>query len=99
MDVLTDVLNALELKGWLHSRTEMAPPWRFDFLASQDGIFHLLSSGRGYLFLEGEAAPLRIESGDVVVFPFGDAHSICDDLTSPLTRKVQLAYSAHCGCQ
>jgi AraC-like DNA-binding protein len=95
MDVLTDVLNALELKGWLHSRTEIAPPWRFDFLASQDSTFHVLSSGRGYLSVEGESTPVRVESGDVVVFPFGHAHSICDELTSPLTRKVQLDYDAH----
>ena len=95
MDVLTDVLNALELKGWLHSRTEMTTPWRFDFLASQDSIFHLLSSGHGYLSVEGEASPLRVESGDVVVFPFGHAHSICDELTSPLTRTVQLDYDTH----
>jgi len=54
MDVLTDVLNALELKGWLHSRTEVAPPWRFDFAASQDSIFHILSFGGGYLCVEGD---------------------------------------------
>ena len=95
MDVLTDVLNVLELKGWLHSRTEMTPPWRFDFLASQDSIFHLLSSGRGYLSVEGEATPRRVESGDVVMFPFGHAHSIRDELTSPLTRTVRLDYDAH----
>ena len=42
MDVLTDVLNAFELKGWISSRRELAPPWRYDFAASQDMIFHLL---------------------------------------------------------
>ena len=95
MDVLTDVLNGLELKGWLHSRTEFVPPWRFDFVSSRDSIFHILSSGRGYLSVEGEPTPLRIEDGDVVVFPFGHAHSIYDELTSPLTRTVQLDYDAH----
>lgn len=95
MDVLTDVLQALELKGGLYSRMEMTGPWRFDFLASPDSIFHLLCVGRGYLSVEGEAAPLQIESGDVLLLPFGHAHSISDELSSPLTRTVQLAYSAH----
>ena len=54
MDVLTDVLNALELKGWLRSRREVAPPWRYDFAASRDSIFHILSCGGGYLCVEGE---------------------------------------------
>jgi AraC-like DNA-binding protein len=94
MDVLTDVLNALELKGWLHSRKEVAPPWRFDFAASQDMIFHLLSFGGGYLSVEGDPAPLRVEDGDVLLFPSGDAHSICDQLASPLTQAVHLDYDA-----
>ncbi|GHO90408.1 AraC family transcriptional regulator [Reticulibacter mediterranei] len=95
MDALTDVLHALELKGWLHSRMEMILPWRFDFLTSPDSIFHLLSGGHGYLSVEGEAAPRRIGSGDVLLFPFGHAHSIGDEPSSPLTRTVHLAYSAH----
>jgi AraC-like DNA-binding protein len=95
MDVLTDVLNVLELKGWLSSHREMATPWRFDFAASRDMIFHILSFGGGYLWVEGEPAPLRVEDGDVMVFPFGHAHSICDELTSPLTQAVQLDYDAH----
>ncbi len=99
MDVLTDVLNALELKGWLQAGMEMTPPWRVDFLASHDSIFHLLNSGCGYLWVEGEATPRLVESGDVVMFPFGHAHSICDERSSPLTRTVQLAYSAHCEYQ
>ncbi len=94
MDVLTDVLNALELKGWLHSRTEVAPPWRFDFAASRDSIFHILSFGGGYLWVEGEPTPLRVEDGDVMMFPSGHAHSICDELASPLTQAVHLDYDA-----
>ena len=63
MDVLTDVLNALELKGWISSRRELVPPWHYDFAASQDMIFHLLSFGGGYLSVEGDPTPLRIEDG------------------------------------
>lgn len=82
MDVLTDVLNALELKGWISARRELEPPWHYNFAASQDMIFHLLSSGGGYLSVEGDSAPLRIEGGGVLLFPLGHAHSICDELKS-----------------
>src|SRR5260370_36311158 len=94
MDVLTDVLNTLELKGWLHSRTEMALPWRFDFLASQDSIFHLLCVGCGYLWIEGESTPLRVEEGVVLVFPFWHAHLLGGGRSSPLSRTEQLGYDA-----
>ena len=94
MDVLTDVLNALELKGWLSSRRELAPPWRYDFAAGRDSIFHLLSFGGGYLSVEGDPTPLRVEAGAVLLFPHGHAHSICDDLASPLTQVLHVDYEA-----
>jgi AraC-like DNA-binding protein len=99
VDVLTDVLDSLELKGWLHSRTEAAPPWRIDFAASPDSTFHILSAGGGHLRVDGEPAPLRVEEGDVLLFPHGHAHTICDDLASPLTRAVRLDYDAQRACQ
>jgi AraC-like DNA-binding protein len=93
VDVLADVLNALDMKGWLHSRTEVAGPWRFEFAASRDSIFHILR-GDGYLCVEDEPTPLRVEDGDVVMFPHGHAHAICDELSSPLTQAVCLDYHA-----
>ena len=95
MDVLTDVLNSLELRGWLHSRTEAAGGWRFDFAASDDSIFHILNRGGGYLRVAGEDTPIKVASGDVIVFPHGDAHALCDELTAPLTQVVRLDYDAH----
>lgn len=94
MDVLTDILEALELKGWVSSRRELIPPWRYDFAASHDMVFHLLSFGGGYLTVEGDPTPLRIEDGAVLLLPFGHAHSICDKLTSPLTQVLRVDYSA-----
>ena len=97
MDVLTDVLNTLELKGWLSSRRELTPPWRYDFAASKDSMFHVLSFGGGYLQVEGEAEPRRVEDGDVVLFPTGHPHSLYDDPASPLTRLVHLDYNPQRG--
>lgn len=88
MDVLTDVLNTLELKGWLSLRQELAPPWRYDFAASKDSTFHVLSFGGAYLQVDGANEPIRVEDGDVVLFPTGHPHSLYDEPTSPLTRDV-----------
>jgi AraC-like DNA-binding protein len=70
------------------------PSLRYNFAASQDMIFHLLSSGGGYLSFEGDPTPLRVEDGAVLLFPFGHAHSICDELTSPLTQVLHVDYDA-----
>ncbi|GLV54255.1 AraC family transcriptional regulator [Dictyobacter sp. S3.2.2.5] len=93
MDVLTDVLNTLELKGWISARRILIPPWRYAFAASHDMIFHLLGSfGGGYLTLEGDSTPLRVEDGAVLLFPFGHAHAIGDQLTSPLIQVLHVNY-------
>lgn len=93
MDVLTDVLNTFELKGWLSSRRELASGWRYDFAPSQDSLFHVIHFGSAYLHIEGDADPLWLEDGDVVLFPGGHPHSLYDAPDSPLTRLVQLDYS------
>jgi AraC-like DNA-binding protein len=53
----------------------------------------VVSYGGAYLHVEGEAAPIRVEDGDVVLFPTGHPHSLYDDPASPLTRRVQLDYT------
>jgi AraC-like DNA-binding protein len=99
MDVLTDVLTTLELKGWLSSRRELIPPWRYDFAAIQDSMFHILISGGATLLVEGETEPIRVEDGDVVLFPTGHPHSLYDDPGSPLTRLVHLDYNPGRGLE
>lgn len=99
MDVLADVLNTLELKGWLSSRRELAPRWRYDFAASKDSMFHVISYGGAYLQIEGEAEPIRVEDGDVLLFPTGHPHALYDDPLSPLTRLVHLDYNPQRGYQ
>src|SRR5947208_1177457 len=95
MDVLTDILTALELKGWLSSRTEMTRSWKFEFEASPDITFHILKFGTGYVWVDGDETPVKVGDGDVVVFPHGQAHTIADAITSPLINKVLLDYHAH----
>jgi AraC-like DNA-binding protein len=97
MDVLTDVLNTLEVKGWLSSRRELTPPWRYDFAASEDSMFHVMNYGRAYLHVEEASEPIQVEDGDVVLFPTGHPHSLYDDPLSPLTRLVHLDYKPNRG--
>lgn len=93
MDVLTDVLNTLELKGWLSSRLELIPPWRYNFAESKDSMFHVFRSGGAYLEVEGDSKPIKVGDGDLVLFPTGHPHSLYDDPKSPLTRLVHLDYN------
>src|SRR3954464_9509389 len=92
MDVLADGPTALEMRGWLHSRTEAGPGWRFDFAASGDSVFHVLGHGRGHLIVDGDDAAVEVRAGDVVVLPHGHAHALTDDLTTTAQPAVHLDY-------
>jgi AraC-like DNA-binding protein len=86
VDVLSEVLGAIKLKGAIYFNGEFTAPWgartpASAVLARHFGpgnrvvIFHLLTEGRGEAGVEG--GPMTpLYAGDIVVFPHGDAHVI-----------------------
>ena len=87
MDVLSEVLKTVRLEGAFYYNAEFTAPWSFRappslILAPHFApggahviIYHLLTDGWAYAGLEnGETVSLS--AGDIVVFPYGDAHII-----------------------
>ena len=86
MDVLSEVLKAVTLDGAVFFHGEFSAPWCMhepdaDTMASYLSaaskhviIFHLLTEGRGHARIEGEARPLSLVAGDLVIVPHGNAH-------------------------
>jgi AraC-like DNA-binding protein len=85
MDVLSEVLRAVQLDGAIFFNAEFSEPWRFHspetchlgpMLAPGSEniiIYHLLVHGSAYAQMEnGVRVPLG--PGDIVTFPRGDAH-------------------------
>lgn len=86
MDVLSDVLGAIKLRGALYFHGEFTAPWAArtpasDVISRHFGpdnrvvIFHLVTEGRGQAGIEGGPF-VELTPGDIVVFPRGDAHVI-----------------------
>ena len=99
MDVLTDVLYSLRLKGSLYCRSELSAPWALPFLKHEAAVFHVVERGECWLKLDDEPAPLRLSSGDVVLLPLGTAHQVGDAPTSPPFPPVYMDYDAYRECQ
>ena len=86
MDVLSEVLKAVRLDGALFYNGEFSAPWCVRSPASRavapyfspdSGhviIFHLLTEGRGYAYIEGEGQAVPLNAGDIIIFPHGDPH-------------------------
>jgi AraC-like DNA-binding protein len=86
-DALSDLLRAVRLRGavfyyvsnWDEWAAE-APPAAEIAAAVMPGAehvmeFHMVARGSGWAAIRG-VSPVRIETGDIVMFPHGDAHVI-----------------------
>ena len=88
MDAFSEILSGVALKGALYFSAEFTAPWGFSAPPSRmlapmisPGaphllIYHFVIEGLGFLCLE-DGSKLRLEAGDVIVVPHGDAHRMC----------------------
>jgi AraC-like DNA-binding protein len=86
-DTLSDLLRAVRLRGALFYYVEGADPWVAEAPPSRELIpavlpgvdhlieFHGIAKGSCWVGIVGEE-PLRLQEGDIVMFPQGDAHVI-----------------------
>jgi AraC-like DNA-binding protein len=103
MDAFSQILSGVVLKGALFFNAEFSAPWGFDAPTAQELapwlapgaphllVYHFLVEGSGIVRLRNEA-PIKLEPGDVVVMPHGDAHEMCS--AQGLTHKLSEAMIA-----
>lgn len=85
MDVVSDALRVIRLKGAFFLNAEFREPWCVTAPAADElsrmlppehehiAICHLVIEGRCWVQLPGQA-PIPVEAGDAVALPHGDAH-------------------------
>jgi len=101
MDVLSEVLKAIKLDAAFFYNAEFTAPWsvrepRSEVVASHFApgaghviIYHLLTEGRCVASLEG-GKPIQIGSGEIVIFPHGDAHILGNGSTKTVDLELRL---------
>jgi AraC-like DNA-binding protein len=101
MDVLSEVLKAIKLDGALFYNAEFTAPWSFreprsiafaPHFSRSGGhviIYHLITEGRCIARLEDDN-PVDIRSGDIVIFPHGDAHILGNGSTKTVDMETGL---------
>jgi AraC-like DNA-binding protein len=87
MDALSDVLRAVRLTGALFFDVQASEPWVAEtppgpsivgrIFPGADHLvsYHVVTHGSCWATLAGEA-PIRLSTGDIVVFPHGDPHAM-----------------------
>jgi len=87
LDVLSDVLRAVRLVGALYFDVRARAPWvaetppvttyRANVMPEFEHViaFHIVMEGRCWAqIVDATDPPVRVEAGDVVIFPAGDGH-------------------------
>lgn len=76
MDVLSELLSDLRVESTIYCRFEVADPWAVAYPGGGMAGFHVVVEGRCLLQVDGRDAPLRLEAGDLVVFPHRTGHHL-----------------------
>jgi len=97
IDVLTHVLDTVRLKSSLYCRSELGSPWGLHFARHSCAVFHVLYQGCGSLQICGDADPIELGAGDVVLLPGGDEHSIVEMVDAPVLHSIRLDQWGECA--
>ncbi|MEM7271262.1 MAG: AraC family transcriptional regulator [Pseudomonadota bacterium] len=94
LDVLSDILSRLDLQGTLYFRTSFTPPWAVEVPAfSNVARFHFAYRGQCQVRVAGEAAPIELAQGDLLIIPHGASHTLLsgqgEDDPAPLDRVLE----------
>lgn len=86
-DPLSVLLNRLELSAEVYVNGAFCGQWAVDTAGSRRIPFHLISGGKAWLHVEGDA-PQPLGQRDLVVFPHDTHHIISNSEQRPATDKV-----------
>jgi AraC-like DNA-binding protein len=90
MDILSDVLRVVRLSGAVFFTAEFSSPWALDSpnrellssIVMPDAdcvvLFHILTEGECFISCKTHPA-VKMEAGDVIIFPHGEPHTMCSD--------------------
>ena len=77
LDLLSDILMRLSLRGTLYFRTSFTEPWGVKVPAfSNVARFHYVHRGACIVRVEGDGGESRLSQGDLILIPHGRAHTL-----------------------
>lgn len=97
MDILSDVLQSIRLEGSVFFRSALARPWGMTCPENDTPLFHIVLFGHCWLQTSAMRQAIRVEDGDIVLIPRGEAHWIADSPHSERIPSTRLLEAYQCG--
>jgi AraC-like DNA-binding protein len=89
-DPLGEALHLMRMSGTFYCRSELSEPWAMEMPALEDCLmFHVMTTGRGWLEVEGAESRL-LQPGDFALVPHGDGHRLTSQPGLPAPRLLDL---------
>jgi len=83
-DVLSTLLGRIRLRGNVYARPVACGDWLISPSGHAQASFHLVSHGSCWLHMDSLDAPLQLDAGDVMFFPFDVPHQLSSGPESPV---------------
>lgn len=89
MDPLSDVLSLLKPRSYMFGGFEAGGPWSIRFGEHEGVKCYAVTSGEGWLCVDGVAEPARLTTGDCFLLPRGRPFRVASDPTlSPVDYRT-----------
>ncbi|APR79943.1 Transcriptional regulator, AraC family protein [Minicystis rosea] len=80
VDPLGEALHFLRMSGIFYCRSELTAPWGLSLPAIERSLsFHVVTSGRCVMEVEGREGHLVLEPGDLALVPHSDGHRLLSE--------------------
>ncbi|MFD3191286.1 AraC family transcriptional regulator [Sedimentitalea sp. HM32M-2] len=88
LDLLSDILTKLSVRGALYFRTSLTTPWGIEVPKFENvARFHFAHRGNCLIEVEGHEKVVALEQGDLLIVPHGASHKL---YCAPETRDAVL---------
>lgn len=87
------LLGTLRASSTLQGRLELRAPWAAHLANAGHAVFYLVTSGHGFLQLDGQEVPTEVEAGSFVFVRRDQGYSLRDSPTTPVEPLDRLFLS------
>jgi AraC-like DNA-binding protein len=96
MDILSNILDQIDLSSSFYYRTSFGGKWGLSMPKDETTArFHIVSKGSFWLFVEQEKYHTEIKEGDILIVFRGLEHKMSDGKKSKILSEIEFNNSSH----